>query len=818
MRKIILALIFLSLSTISFRGYSQQISSLTKEWTNTYASSTSWFRKAILFDSSLVMSGASWPSWPGGTTDQMITKIGIDGSLKWRKLRAPGSDHDGYGSVYRYPNGNLLFFGQQNAQGTNYFDGFWTRFDANGNELNYGFFNVPGSSSGTDVIRLPNGNFVFSGPDPSSSTWVAISDSNLNQIRYVTFPSGGWFGSRLLCDSQFIYSVTLSNISTFTIAKYDFSLNRISTFVLPNNGAATNNINDAKIIDGNIYLVGSKVTSGISYGVIYKLNSNGVITDSYIDSDQSDYTALTGKNGNILFAKSYINTTGYSTLNKIIEFVGNGQTGIEYTLNNGSPFCVSDLNIDESFIYASGASGPVIIGIPAVEKIRINFSTTPPCQPTSSTTDLTIASTSLPYTWNGLTFNNAGTQTATLTNAAGCDSSATLNLTVTNTIPSYLPSNGLIAWYPFNGNANDESGNGNNGTVNGATLTNDRNGNVGKAYGFDGVNDFISRNNLSISFNYNSSFSITSNVKFLRLDSCRTIAWYGTLAPGNFVWVLDVYNGMVRFGAAKQQYNDWYLATYPSVNLKLNEWYNITGVYDNGSIILYINGVQVSASNFQGSANNNIMPFSIGTTFTQDQVFNYFKGDIDDIAIYNRALTPQEIASLYSGCTSTDSSSFSASACNQYTLPWGDSVTQSGTYVHSYTNNAGCDSVVTAQIIINTASDSTQGETVNGNGTYTLPSGNVATQSGYYTHTYSNQYGCDSVVTFYVVINQSNDSSQSNVGINVNQPQRSLHVRDVIRLEPRNTPPANPTKGDMYFDGTTDKLRIYDGRAWRDAY
>jgi len=47
---------------------------------------------------------------------------------------------------------------------------------------------------------------------------------------------------------------------------------------------------------------------------------------------------------------------------------------------------------------------------------------------------------------------------------------------------------GLVAYYPFNGNANDESGNGNNGTVNGATLTSDRFGNANSAYSFDGVN------------------------------------------------------------------------------------------------------------------------------------------------------------------------------------------------------------------------------------------------------------------------------------------------------------------------------------------
>jgi PKD repeat protein len=58
----------------------------------------------------------------------------------------------------------------------------------------------------------------------------------------------------------------------------------------------------------------------------------------------------------------------------------------------------------------------------------------------------------------------------------------------------YIPRNGLIGWWPFNGNANDESGNGNNGLVNGAILTSDRFDINARAFGFDGINDFISTN------------------------------------------------------------------------------------------------------------------------------------------------------------------------------------------------------------------------------------------------------------------------------------------------------------------------------------
>ena len=58
-------------------------------------------------------------------------------------------------------------------------------------------------------------------------------------------------------------------------------------------------------------------------------------------------------------------------------------------------------------------------------------------------------------------------------------------------VPTYVPTNGLLGWWPFNGNANDESGNGYNGTVNGASLSADRFGNSNKSYEFDGIDDYI---------------------------------------------------------------------------------------------------------------------------------------------------------------------------------------------------------------------------------------------------------------------------------------------------------------------------------------
>ncbi len=66
-----------------------------------------------------------------------------------------------------------------------------------------------------------------------------------------------------------------------------------------------------------------------------------------------------------------------------------------------------------------------------------------------------------------------------------------ISVNVFGQVPSYVPSNGLVGWWPFNGNANDESGNGNDRIVNGAVLTPDRNGISNSAYSFNGSGDYL---------------------------------------------------------------------------------------------------------------------------------------------------------------------------------------------------------------------------------------------------------------------------------------------------------------------------------------
>jgi photosystem II stability/assembly factor-like uncharacterized protein len=205
---------------------------------------------------------------------------------------------------------------------------------------------------------------------------------------------------------------------------------------------------------------------------------------------------------------------------------------------------------------------------------------------------------------------------------------------------------GLVAYYPFNGNANDESGNGNNGTDYGATLTTDRFGTFGYAFSFNGTSNYINKYPASFIFNYNSKFTVSAWFNPSILSGTRQIVSHLTEGSGNFVWNATIQNGSLIFGATRQM-SDWYNATYLLPVNALNTWQHVVGVYDNTSMKLYYNGVLVDNTTF-GYTNTTAasLPINIGA----DQfgsMSNFFSGSLDDIRIYNRALSDAEILQLY---------------------------------------------------------------------------------------------------------------------------------------------------------------------------
>jgi hypothetical protein len=226
-------------------------------------------------------------------------------------------------------------------------------------------------------------------------------------------------------------------------------------------------------------------------------------------------------------------------------------------------------------------------------------------------------------------------------------------VTITNAqVPSYLPTAGLVGWWPFNGNANDESGNGNNGTVNGATLTSDRFGNTINAYSFDGVNDFIETNFLGIGGSSSRTFSLwyfTNN-----FGPFQSLLSYGLdNIPSNYInlWTssnctgvgLDISYAYKDYSNSflTGQWNHYVLIIDRSTGINLNN----AKIYQNGLPLTTIcNNANLSASI------NTLLQYSITFGKYHAQSTCFLNGKLDDIGIWNRALTPQEISNLYNGC------------------------------------------------------------------------------------------------------------------------------------------------------------------------
>jgi hypothetical protein len=422
---------------LSAATIAQNITNFTSIWYSTFSANCGGFGRAIIDNNDLVISGANWPSCPSGTTDQMITKISPTGNIIFQTVRAPGGDHDGYQAVVKLQNGNYGFFGQQNAQGTQYFDGFYTEFDLLGNEVSNNFFSIPGSSSGSDMLMLPNGNRIYTGNHGGGQNFIALTDPNFNQLNYQTFNVGGWNYSQLGIDAinNFVYAIgSESSTTSISIVKYDMSLNYIATYNITHTEPLLNY--DIKMDGSDILLCGFKVISGQRFGSFYRMNTNGVITDSFVSENTSEYTAIEKYGNEIILAKSNLSGTN-SISNELSTYHGSGSFGVAHLLNSSSPFVPFDLVLNGDTLYAVGAQGSGYwIGIPAVEKVFINAVT---CSNNTSISPSTIqlqsgsnvsfaASTSDPsssYIWQSdfgqgfQTLNNfgnySGVNTSTLT-------------------------------------------------------------------------------------------------------------------------------------------------------------------------------------------------------------------------------------------------------------------------------------------------------------------------------------------------------------------------------------------------------------------
>jgi hypothetical protein len=341
-------------------------------------------------------------------------------------------------------------------------------------------------------------------------------------------------------------------------------------------------------------------------------------------------------------------------------------------------------------------------------------------------------------------------------------------------VPNYVPTNGLVGWWPFNGNANDSSVNANNGTVTGATLTADRFGNPNNAYSFNGTsanyidiphNGSFNVSNVTISAWYNALDYGVNTTSWKRLIvSKREWGGWGNSFEMNLTGPFSGTNNKMEACWTINGVNS--ILTFEDASLLTNTWSHFVYTHDNDSAKIYLNGNLVQSMAISGGLTFNTLPVRFAGRPVDG--WHPFNGNLDDVGIWNRALTACEIQDLYS---SQLNSSTGINAGNNLTVCQGDQVTLSGSggsnynwsgginnntpfvpsnsqdYVLTALSTNGCLGIDTVSVTVNQNSTATLNETgldsVNVNGIW-------YDQNGQYTQVIPNVAGCDSTITINV--------------------------------------------------------------------
>ncbi len=309
----------------------------------------------------------------------------------------------------------------------------------------------------------------------------------------------------------------------------------------------------------------------------------------------------------------------------------------------------------------------------------------------TSTSDITICTAQLPYIWNGNSYTSAGTYPVTLTSASGCDSIATLNLTVNPAVTSTSDITICTAQLPYSWNGNSYTSAG----TYPVTLT--------SASGCDSI--------ATLNLTVNPAVTSTSDITICTAQLPYSWNGNGYTSAGTYLVTLTSASGCDSIA---------------TLNLTVNP--AVTSTSD----------ITICTAQLPYSWNGNSYP-SAGTypvTLTS-------AAGCDSIATLNLTVNPAVIStSDITICTA------------QLPYSWnGNSYTSAGTYPVTLTSASGCDSIATLNLTVNPAVTSTSDITIC---TAQLPyswNGNSYTSAGTYPVTLTSASGCDSIATLNLTVN-----------------------------------------------------------------
>lgn len=223
-------------------------------------------------------------------------------------------------------------------------------------------------------------------------------------------------------------------------------------------------------------------------------------------------------------------------------------------------------------------------------------------------------------------------------------------------IPDYIPKQGLIGYWPFNGNAQDESGNGMHGIVSGPSLIEDRFGNPQSAYAFSGINDYILIDTAFFNNGWDSyTFSCwiylnesqnprnrNSNHVFL-----NTMPHHG-LGIGYNWGNSNRYTFSIADGTPANNWNTNLFDAQGNSVFEKKTWKHIVLVKSQRTFKMYVDGVQENTHECTQDIQSYFYKLVLGSC-DQGACNEVLDGRLDDIGIWDRALSAIEITTLYTG-------------------------------------------------------------------------------------------------------------------------------------------------------------------------
>jgi hypothetical protein len=204
---------------------------------------------------------------------------------------------------------------------------------------------------------------------------------------------------------------------------------------------------------------------------------------------------------------------------------------------------------------------------------------------------------------------------------------------------------GLVAYYPFDGNTSDLSGHGYNGINYSATYT--ALGKVGGAYSFDGVNSFVEIG--SAPYYYQGSLSLWFYANSFSGQPDLFVGNENTTNSGNYLQVNINSNSALSFYNPTAPYID--IVTASNV-VSTGQWYNVIWTSNGSTTSCYVNSVQKSLTVNAGDGKwfgnvTNINHYTIGKLLRGSQSYSKYNGLIDEVTLWNRSLNSTEVLQIY---------------------------------------------------------------------------------------------------------------------------------------------------------------------------